>query len=141
MKITIPYKLRRALALGAIASGALVACNKGNTTHDTPIPTRDVELVFDCYYNNLSLKDVKKYADMPDVRYIYMIPKNPSWSQNTIKGIHNAKDSLQLRFDINPEKVRAKGTFEFKSGEPSKNIADSLWFIQKGWTIKPYKQR
>ncbi|MCQ2153773.1 MAG: hypothetical protein MJY44_04295 [Bacteroidales bacterium] len=136
MKITIPYKFRRALALGAIAGGTLVACNKGNTTPNTPIPTRDVELEFDVYLNNLSIKDVKKHADMPDVRYIYMIPKNPGFGQKKVNAIHNMRDSLQLRFDVNPAKVRGKGTFELKRGEPSKNIADSLWFVQNGWTIK-----
>ena len=134
MKIMLPYKLRRALALGAIAGGALVACNKENTTHDTPIPTRDVELVFDTSFENVELENIKKHADMPDVRYVYMIPQNPGWGTLDESDIHSIRNYLQQRIDINPKKVRGNGYFNFAPGVTSKS--DSLWYVQNGWAIK-----
>lgn len=133
-KQILSYKLRRALTIGAIAGGTLTACEKH--ANEPIIPTRDVELVFDDNAKNIEIENVKKYADMPDVRYVYMIPKNPGWGTYDVNYIHSVREGLQQRIDINPQKVRGKGTFEFKLGEPSKNIQDSLWFVQNGWTIK-----
>ena len=148
MKISIPYKLRRALALGAIAGGTLVGCIEKTTTPDiptptpdeptpdTPAPTRDVELEFDKNGKNIELENVKKYADMPDVRYIYMTPENEmAWCTCTQGNILNLRKYLEPRIAINPQKVRGKGNFCFKPGEASKNPQDSLWFIQNGWTL------
>ena len=39
------------------------------------------------------------------------------------------------------KKMRAKGTFYFKAGEPSKVPEDSLWIVQQGWQIKNQYQR
>lgn len=38
------------------------------------------------------------------------------------------------------KKTRAKGTFYFKAGEPSKVPEDSLWIVQQGWKIKNQNQ-
>ncbi|MCQ2153574.1 MAG: hypothetical protein MJY44_03235 [Bacteroidales bacterium] len=134
MKISIPYKLRCALALGAIAGGALVACNKGNTTPDTP--TRDVELVFNAYNTkNLKIDTVKKYANMPDVRYVYMLTQGlGGWDAYFSDDISSLRNFLQQRIDINPKKVHGKGSFNFEPGMASK--PDSLWYVQNGWAIK-----
>ena len=39
------------------------------------------------------------------------------------------------------KKMRAKGTFYFDAGEPSKVPEDSLWIVQQGWEIKNQYQR
>lgn len=39
------------------------------------------------------------------------------------------------------KKTRAKGTFYFRAGEPSKVPEDSLWLVQHGWQIKNQYQR
>lgn len=132
MKITILYKFRRALTLGAIAGGALVACNKENI-----IPTRDVELVFGLDdVDNITIENIKTHTNMPDVRYVYMITKNDKeWHTCTAGNIQNTRRYLEPRIAINPQKVRGKGNFCFKPGEASKIPQDSLWFIQNGWTI------
>lgn len=143
MKITIPYKLRRALALGAIAGGTLVACSKPEAptpdtpTPDTPAPTRDVELVFGLDdVDNITIENIKTHTNMPDVRYVYMITKNDKeWHTCTAGNIQNTRSYLEERIAINPKKVRGKGNFCFKLGEASKIPQDSLWFIQNGWTL------
>ena len=39
------------------------------------------------------------------------------------------------------KKTRAKGTFYFRAGEPSKVPEDSLWLVQQGWQVKNQYQR
>lgn len=136
-KQILPYKLRRALTIGAIAGSTLVACDKADHEPQEPItPTRDVELFFDDDKKSVELEDVKKYADMSDVRYIYMIPENEmDWCTCTQGNILYLRKYLEPRIAINPQKVRGKGNFCFKPGEASKIPQDSLWFIQNGWTL------
>ena len=129
MKITIPYKFRRALALGAIAGGALVACSKEN-------PTRDVELVLSARPGKLiPVEEVKNYAQQSDVRTIYIVPTENEWCTYDYITIQAVRKYLQNLINVAPNKVKGKGNFRFSPGEPSKIPSDSLWFIQHGWTL------
>ena len=136
MKI-LPYKLRRALTIGAIVGSTLVACdNHANEPQEPVTPTRDVELEFNAYNTkNLKIDTIQKYADMPDVRYVYMLTQGLSgWGAYFTDDINKLRIYLQQRIDINPAKVRGKGSFNFKPGVASK--PDSLWYVQNGWAIK-----
>lgn len=132
-KQIFPYKLRRALTIGAIAGSTLVACDKAD--HEPTIPTRDIELEFNAYnVDNIEIDTIKKYAGMPDVRYVYMLTQGLSgWDVYFTDDINRLRIYLQQRIDINPTKVRGKGSFNFTPGVASK--PDSLWYVQNGWAI------
>ncbi len=133
-KQNLTCKLCRALTIGAIAGGTLVACNKN--AHEPVTPTRDVELEFTKYdLKNIKIDTIKKYAGMSDVRYVYMLTQGlGGWDTSDSDAIHNTRKYLQQRIDINPAKVRGKGSFNFAPGVASK--PDSLWYVQNGWAIK-----
>lgn len=135
-KQILPYKLRRALTIGAVVGSTLVACDKNNEPQEPIIPTRDVELEFNAYnVDNIEIDTIKKYAGMPDVRYVYMLTQGwGGWGTSDSAGIHSTRNYLQQRIDINPAKVRGKGSFNFAPGVASK--PDSLWYVQNGWAIK-----
>ncbi len=141
-KQILPYKLRRALTIGAIAGGTLTACDKDHNeptipTKDDPqvivTPTRDVELFFDQNCKNIEEDTIRKYTNMPDVRCIYMIPENPDWTNIQEDNISKMKPVFEARIIIDSTKVHGKGNFLLKPGKMS--TADSIWFVKHGWTI------
>ncbi len=143
-KQILPYKLRCALTIGAIAGSTLTACdNHANEPQEPITPTRDVEL-FLTRADEIEEEDVKKYADMSDVRYIYIIPKDErEWNTYTKGNIHILRNYLTVRINVNPTKVRGRGNFCFVPGEALKAEQanqDSTWYVQHGWTINQ-KQR
>lgn len=78
---------------------------------------------------------------MPDVRYIYMTVGDDSFLNMSALRIHNTKNNILEPVMNFSKKMRAKGTFYFKAGEPSKVPEDSLWIVQQGWEIKNQYQR
>lgn len=83
-----------------------------------------------------------RYDSMPDVRYIYIYvsPDDYSFMNCTAKSIRViCRDFLKPAMEYS-QKTRAKGTFRFCAGEPSKVPEDSLWIIQQGWKIKDQNQ-
>ncbi|MBO8460895.1 MAG: hypothetical protein IAA73_11290 [Bacteroidetes bacterium] len=83
-----------------------------------------------------------RYDSMPDVRYIYIYvsPDDYSFmncSAISIYGIVN--NTLKPAMEYS-KKTRAKGTFYFRAGEPSKVPEDSLWLTQQGWSVKNQNQ-
>lgn len=79
-----------------------------------------------------------RYDSMPDVRYIYIYvsPDDRSFMNCTALGIQTiCRGALKPAMEYS-QKTRAKGTFYFRAGEPSKVPEDSLWLTQQGWSVK-----
>ncbi|MCQ2153774.1 MAG: hypothetical protein MJY44_04300 [Bacteroidales bacterium] len=135
MKITILYKLRRALALGAIAGGTLVACSKENTQ------PYNIEMPFYSYADP-DVASIKKYATMPEVSHIYLIPTG-DFEVFSDGHIHLAQKYLEKTIiPIAPTKISGNGKDGFRFGRGYAAKADSLWFEQHGWPVnRNTKQR
>ena len=137
----IPYKLRRAISMAAIIGAPLVPTSCGGLEPD-PEPTRDVEIVFDGTNidNILTFETLQKYANEKTIKTIYLVPTR-HWNGRVAGNITAMRRNfLQPRMEISP-KIRGRGDFDFKLGEASKVPADSLWFVQQGWTINKGYQR
>lgn len=101
----------------------------------------DSFLITDSYGNSSISPTLIRYDSMPDVRYIYMTVGDDSFLNMSALRIHDAKNNVLEPVMNFSKKMRAKGTFYFKAGEPSKVPEDSLWIVQQGWEIKNQYQR
>lgn len=102
----------------------------------------DSLVTYDGYGNMYISPTLIRYDSMPDVRYIYIYvsPDDYSFMNCTAKSIRViCRDFLKPAMEYS-QKTRAKGTFRFCAGEPSKVPEDSLWIIQQGWKIKDQNQ-
>jgi len=142
----VPYKLRRALSMAAIAGAPLlpVSCCK---IQQDPIPpqqpTHDAEIEFrpENIAKALDKTVLQSLADDETVRYIYLTPAEHCWGGWTKGNITDLRTKgLQICTDISP-KIRGRGDFNFKLGEASKVPEDSLWFVKNGWTINKQHQK
>ena len=138
-------------ALCCVAA-AFAACDKENepvinpphnNEHDTttviqPEPHYNVELFFNIDdAKQIDLDTIKKYDANTRVDTIFMIPDDGAGPGGGVSGysttnITKLRDFLQQRIDVSP-KVRGKGDLWFGVGRALP--ADSLWFVQQGWTV------
>lgn len=138
-KINLFKVLLLALVGGAIA---FTACSPTNepTPNDKPIeePHYNVEL----FFNNqdvihIELDTIREYAENQLVDSIYMIPKDENgigaYEGYGPNALHNVRLFLEERVNVS-RKVRGKG--EFILSRECVFEADSLWFIEQGWTIR-----
>lgn len=144
-------KLKIFAALCCVAA-VFAACDKKNEPvinpphndgHDTttviqPEPHYNVELFFNIKnINRIDLDTIKKYGTNTRIDTIFMIPDDHAgpgggFSGQSTKNITVWRDFLQQRIDVSP-KVRGKGDLWFGVGQALP--ADSLWFVQQGWTV------
>ncbi len=117
------------------------------------IPTKEITIDFDFFDNwgNMNKDTVKKYADMEDVKFIFLNIVNEDGgrlsSGLSTSNFHRVRDTLQTRFDISP-KVRGSGIIYVESDIGAQipdgtfgtgmNVSDSVWFADKGYQIKRY---
>lgn len=138
-------------ALCCVAA-AFAACDKENEPvinpphndgHDTttviqPEPHYNVELFFNNKnIDQIHLDTIKWYDANTRVDTIFMIPDDLAGpggglSGGSTTGITKWRNLLQQRIDVSP-KVRGKGDLWFGVGRALP--ADSLWFVQQGWTV------
>ena len=108
-----------------------------------PIPTRDVEYTFDSNSADerlLNLQPLRDLANDKTIRYIYLVPTG-YWNNMKDKNITIFRqNALQPAIEISP-KIKGKGDFDFHLGSASKVPADSLWYVQQGWTINKKYQK
>ncbi|MDD6642110.1 MAG: hypothetical protein PUE55_05905 [Bacteroidales bacterium] len=144
-------KLKLFAALCCVAA-AFAACDKENEPvinpphndgHDTttviqPEPHYNVELFFNIKnINRIDLDTIKKYGTNTRIDTIFMIPDDLAGPGGGLSGqstnnITIWRNLLQQRIDVSP-KVRGKGDLWFGVGQALP--ADSLWFVQQGWTV------
>lgn len=147
-------KLKLFAALCCVAA-AFAACDKENEPvinpphndgHDTttviqPEPHYNVELFFnnmDC--SHIAIDSIKKYSDIRLVDTVFMIPNDlegvgGGTSGYGTNGVSKIRAFMEQRIAVSP-KVRGKGDLVFMRGAPLP--ADSLWFVQQGWTVNQY---
>lgn len=168
MKKTFSKQLKLLFALGLAGASIFSACErnepiitdpdiknpKDSTEQIDTIKYRDISLFFsnkghsidsflitDSYGNRYISPTLIRYDSMPDVRYIYMTVGDDSFLNMSSFIISNLKKNTLEPVMSFSKKMRAKGTFYFKAGEPSKIPEDSLWIVQQGWEIKNQYQR
>ncbi len=144
----IPYKIKTLLpALGIAGAGLVTSCDPEITW--APAPS-EITIQFDIN-NTQTVYDMNSdgtirpsdildyYMSHPGTETIYLHATG-SWRRMMYNNITSLRH-LQLEPIINMSpKIRGHGNFDFRPGEASKIPADSLWFIQNGWTINQEKQ-
>jgi len=169
MKIKQNYNISKAksIVLGMLAGlfALAASCERDDPMpqptpgpEPTPVvPTKEVTLDWDwgSFDNDIATKiskdTIKKYADMEDVKFVFLNILNEdggslSSTFRTI-GFHNARDTLQTRFDIS-DKVRGSGIIYVNGTKGAQvpddvnatgmHISDSAWYAEKDYTIKRY---
>lgn len=138
-KQIIPYKIRRALSMAAIAGAPLLptaSCNKIEPEqHDVEIEFNDIDVE-----KILTFETLQNYANDKTIKTIYLVPTK-HWNGLAAHNITYFRNKfLQPRLNIS-SKIRGRGDFDFALGEASKVPNDSLWFVQQGWTINKKYQK
>ena len=81
---------------------------------------------------------LQEYANNDSVANIFLVPyENYGYNFWAIR-IRNLRNKLQEQLNISP-KIHGRGNFVFPSDELAGVPADSLWFVQNGWTINKQK--
>ena len=156
MKFKIPYSIRKSLIkiLPFVATAIMsTACHK---------EPYDVVIDWDWHANMgwAPKKEViKSYTDQKNVNSVKIhlfgrdgpdMPVNSSGWRS--RAFHKARDTLQTRIDINPQKVCGMGTIyvnsrngahlpaDYSENSPSgMSLEDSIWFTSNGWVIERFK--
>ena len=145
MKRKVPYKLGKALTLAGIMALA-TACHK---SYDVVIDWNwDDEMGF-----APPKEMVKTETDKKSVEHVFinLIPTSTSTGLGP-GAFHRARDTLQTRINIDPNKVRGSGKIyvsEYNSAhmppiyEPGQgagmSLEDSIWFTANGWAVEHLK--
>ena len=156
-KYNIKKSFLRLLPFGLLMA---IACHKDSTpqpTQDpnpTPVETYDIVLPWswDDMLGIAPPKDtIKFYANHPSVSSvsIHLMREGQFFNQTFHPtSFHKARDTLQSRIDINPEKVKGSGVVMVGSDgahvPPDTNnvhchgmwLDDSIWFTEHGWAIE-----
>ena len=108
---------------------------------ETPIIQRDT--VFEFGLNDveivLDMDTLQKYVNSKSIREIYLVPKG-HWTALGPNNVSNLRKYLQPRMELS-KKMHGYGDFDFNLGAASKVPADSLWYVENGWTINKGHQR
>ena len=117
-------------ALGLLA----VACEKESSEPVYRAPY-EKELRFNHYdTDSIEMPIVQKFARDTACKHIYLTLTDDNnftnQNENNITGVRNYLDK---RIQLAPEKISGRGDFYFSKGDAS--VADSLWFVEQGWTV------
>lgn len=126
------------LIMALIVAFSFSACQE----KQEPEPTHDIIIELDGgnittlerTFEKYDVDAIKKMANDKSVRYIYLTPIS-SWagsSSNFMKKM--GQNFLQPRLAASP-KVRGRGNFRTDPGVMAAIPADSLWYVQNGWTF------
>lgn len=134
-KKTLPYKLKLTAAIGLPL--LLGACQEKQEPeqHDIIIEldggnVKDLDRTFEKY----NIDEIKKLDHDKTVRYIYLTPVS-NWGGFGSKNMQIfRKNALEPTLAASP-KVRGRGDFKTAPGVMAAIPADSLWYVQNGWTF------
>lgn len=158
MKFKVPYSIKKSLTrILPFAAAAIMATSCHKEPYDVVIDWN--------WANNMGWappkSDIKYYADKKDVKTVKIhlfgrdgpnMPANSSgWRP---REFHIARDTLQTRININPQKVCGLGMIYVNSqngahlpanyGENSPSgmsLEDSLWYTAHGWKVQRFQYR
>lgn len=127
------------------------ACGKDPVPTPEPVvPTREVTIPWDWSWRWPPIDSIEYYSSQNDVKSIIMFLRYHTATGFTPEAFHRARDSLQRRIDIAPEKVRGKGEIIVNShggAHLSDHNAtdtcgmaeiDSLWYTKQGFTVRRF---
>ena len=111
-----------------------VACEKESSEPVYRAPY-EKELRFNHYdTDSIEMPIVQKFARDTACKHIYLTLTDDNnftnQNENNITGVRNYLDK---RIQLAPEKISGRGDFYFSKGDAS--VADSLWFVEQGWTV------
>ncbi len=111
---------------------ALTACEK-EPVYRAPY---EKELRFnDRNEESIAMTIVQKFARDTACKHIYLIVTDDNnYTILSSEGINYKRNLLSERIALAPDKISGRGDFHFSKGRAS--VADSLWFVQHGWTIR-----
>lgn len=135
----VPYKLRRIVPMLGIAGAGMLlnACDKDDCPQEPQ--GRKVEFVYAVDGPLIPVEDVKLAAADPEISTIYLRPIGDGWDRFSVYNINfHRKNYLQPILDISA-KIRGLGDYPFRPGAALP--ADSLWYVQHGWTINKLLQK
>ncbi|MBD5388133.1 hypothetical protein HDR68_01915 [bacterium] len=112
-----------------------VACEKESSEPVYRAPY-EKELRFnDSDIESVRANFVQKFAHDTACKHIYLtVADDNNFTTQSSKGITNLHKILDESIQLAPEKISGRGDFHFSKGKAS--IADSLWFVEHGWTIR-----
>ena len=137
-KITLPYKLRRALSMATIAGATLVPASCSKVEKEEP---HDVVIEFDetNVDKKLEMETLQKLVLDCNVSNIYLHTSG-TWGFLAPNISQSRKRFFQPRIELS-SKIHGRGNFEVPVGEAAKVPLDSLWFVKNGWTINKQLQK
>ena len=111
-----------------------VACEKESSEPVYRAPY-EKELRFNEYdVDSIEIPIVQKFARDTACKHIYLTVKdNNAYTSYIADDINLLRNYLDARIQLAPEKISGRGDFNFYPGTAS--IADSLWFVEQGWTV------
>ena len=129
------HLLKYAIPALALAGLTLTACDKekDKTTYRAPY---EKELRFnDSDEESISISNVQKFANDTACKHIYLtVTDDNNYTILSEEGISYERNLLSERIALAPEKISGRGDFFFEKGVAA--TADSLWFVEHGWTIR-----
>lgn len=161
MKRMVPYNIRKSvmhiLPLGLLMA---ISCTKDPEPDPFPFPaTQDVTIEWS--WNPVDhmrpgfappKEDIAFYAENPLIRNVFIDITGTGMAHSPIF-FRAARDTLQTRIDINPNKVKGTGTiFVGNDGAQITDMShpeiyngmwkyDSIWFTNHGWSIGRYNNK
>ena len=126
---------KRAIPALALAGLALTACEK-EPVEKAPVYRAPYEK--ELRFNNNSVDSidmpiVKKFARDTACKHIYLTVTNNNYTGYDADLIALFRDYLNERIQLAPNKISGRGDFNFMTG--AARPADSIWYVQNGWTI------
>lgn len=127
------------LALAATAGVMLPGCDK-DPIEQKPIyrAPYEKELLFDNYsIDSIKVPVVQKYADDTACKKIYLtVDEDNNFSAWNAEGMSFLRtEFLQPAVEVSP-KVTGNGAIRFRPARFSIYPADSIWYVQNGWTFR-----
>lgn len=124
------------LALAATAVLTLPSCDK-EPEEKAPVyrAPYEKELRFNHYdIDSIEMPIVQKFARDTACKHIYLtVTDDNNFTGVPTNNISILRNSLNDRIQLAPNKISGRGDFCFTYGAAS--LADSIWFVQNGWTI------
>ncbi|MCM1170082.1 MAG: hypothetical protein NC324_09130 [Bacteroides sp.] len=85
-------------------------------------------------WDSVQPKIIKYFANDPVCTHIYLTLDRDARDDNlTTNAITLVRKEMQKCVDVSPKKISGRGDWWFKRGYALP--ADSLWFVQHGWTV------
>ncbi len=118
------------------------SCDKEPQEEQAPVyrAPYEKELRFNQYdTDSIEMPIVQKFARDTACKHIYFILKDDNnYTHYVSNNVNLLRNYLDARIQLAPEKISGRGDFWFSEGKAS--VADSLWFVEHGWTVNKRRE-